>query len=317
MIIPALSALCTLFALATDYEEGEKVPRELVIATWLALEDYDTIIQVLGLGPDIFNWRQEDDAAYNFILAYANKIHSGPVGPSYLTCLWTDDFPALEGLIQAYNDALGKQRVSAIKAGALNIGQGGIAVIEGRPIASYFAIKQQGIFVTRGAFPRVVAFAPGWYENGGSGWPMLPPHEEQWYACVRKIKNMGGKEEIYVAKAISTGDRWPGETIQTRKWIPVVTFDRSYLDPTPWTDTSKHNFEDAMIDFCLKNNIFQLQPSRSISKSDLDYHHLSPSENLIIDKVVPNLGKISIHDISKQTGLSPEFLEKLLKLNPR
>jgi hypothetical protein len=147
-MIAILSALWPLFALATDQEERERGNLRTVIAAWIALGQYDCVIETLGVCPfeplmekfeqDILKekeanhvayaprnmgWREDLDVSYQFLVEYfclreMDKVPYfwanidqliGPEGQRWAKIRPEFDYRDVYGLIMAYKMFRAKQ----------------------------------------------------------------------------------------------------------------------------------------------------------------------------------------------------------------
>jgi hypothetical protein len=329
-MLTTLSMLWPLFALATDREE-DKVSVRLLIATWLALEDYDSIIRYLGLGPDpLWQWNKDSDPSYQFIMTYAQELRTGPIGPNYLSgrtlpfgTSWMDDFPVLKGLVSAYNAEVSgiNNKIHEInKKKTVPCYGGGPDHLEG---------KQQGLYRRSmyGGEDYLLVFAPGW----DNGWPVLPEHEDRWYLQVKARRKYYEKMEINISKL----EPWvrkkkPEELrqapkpswIRYRKWSPIVTFEfHGKLNGTQAALTGgqgltwEQSFNHAVRNYCAKNNLIQLYPATNSDSFISVERNLTTTEKHILDEVIPQLGKISDNSLSITANISLYMVKKLRELN--
>jgi hypothetical protein len=212
-MIAALSMLWPLMALASDREEeGETPSLRRIIATWLALGDYDSIVKTLGVCPleplmedldrqieahlasgennSILHilWRTDLDPSWQFVSSYIRETTGTRTpGPHWLTDEWCKDYPDIQGLIDVYNQTVREKknlyRTILKKRAEIKVED---------PFVHITYIDT--IFLPRcgGMIPRKIDIqSPGWED----GWPRLNlDPNSTWFAVIKR--NLPKKMQI-------------------------------------------------------------------------------------------------------------------------
>jgi hypothetical protein len=312
-MISVLSALSALFALATDREE-DKVSVKLLIATWLALGDYDSIIRHIGMwkpkikpGDNLYFWKEEEDPAFQFVKAYAQTVQSRSIDSSipyppekarWLNENWGDLQPDLLGLVNAYNDLAAIMAEEYDKPGQRIIGIPGFTFLAGSLWRSF-----------RQSSEKAIVIAPGWNDEG---WPNLPPHPgEVWLAQHGFVR--GSEHKVQVGRLYTTPD-WDGRYA----WNVFLEFEhRRPVKKKMWI-----SFEQSFKQFCISNDIFIVMEAYPPGTLTWDDQRWFGSKRIdwyttLLEHIIPNLGKMSDAEISRITNgrLNAVQIGNLRKVN--
>jgi hypothetical protein len=297
-VIPILSALWPFFALSSDRESDEEVPLRTLIATWLQLEDYESIVKTLLFSmkePFILDqdrggvsssdnfmwlwWNEENDPACSFIEWYiTSSFAKDPVDyrrPRWLKRdqKWLQDWPGIQEMIKVYND-FQEDKKKTLEMG--NSSSGHYTFCMTRPIVF------SGHTINIGG-KRILA--PGWASNGEPEcrgiWPIFPPHlGEHWFMFVDRKK-------LYIYKICSG------------KWKYIY-----------------HTYRDLDKKYCRDNGLFIIRtspPSSIVSGNPRKEARLIP--NFLL-KVISLLGKMSDAQISRMyPDFSPSYIATMRKDN--
>jgi hypothetical protein len=337
-MIAALSMLWPLMALASDREEGEASPLRGTIAALLALEDYESIIRMLGICPleplmenlnrQISNhpedhclqdhclhisWREDLDPAWQFIVSYIRETSKTRTpGPRWLEDDWCKDYPDFSGLIQTYN--------SFTNVIAINYAKALHNVLASAKITSrYWAVVEQWALESTcgGMIPSKKANVqpPGWKD----GFPCLPlDHGSIWFATLPRFR--ADAKELKICRCVErltselpSAGRLGSRPAQTLVWEVVF---RGF--PLALRNVGEATLEDPVIlqlsKFCRQQGLFLLLLPEDIHRFIKDGAPLTGVHKNLVN-AVPLLGKISDSEISYRFKLTMEEIKRMRRDN--